>query len=376
MSFECKRCGYNAKQKTDMKRHLNKKTKCPRNLESYKYNEDELDLLSLFDNKNIENKKNINKKSKIKILFTEDVNENNIVTQNNNINDNNNIMSENNNINNMKNMKNMNEILLYVSKNKIKNCMYCDLEFTRVFDLKRHIQKSCKKVLFQNNNIIQNNNSNNINDIDRNDLNTNDLNTNDLNTNNLKKNIKENNNTIIQNITNQQINNNITINIYNDSNKVATIPFDQKWDVSNFDDNQKLLLLLQDIKFTNTLEKILENEKNQNVIIDKNNNSGLVYKNDIEKFINMKTNDILDKAMYKIYNHLMDFYNEMLEKNYNYSDLQIQRNNIEKKKDDYNKNKNTKENVKNILIQMFDKNKDKVIDRFLELEKYDELSIC
>ena len=54
----------------------------------------------------------------------------------------------------------------------------------------------------------------------------------------------------------------------------------------------------------------------------------------------------------------------------------IQRNNIEKKKDDYNKNKNTKENVKNILIQMFDKNKDKVIDRFLELEKYDELSIC
>ena len=36
----------------------------------------------------------------------------------------------------------------------------------------------------------------------------------------------------------------------------------------------------------------------------KDTNIGLVYKNDSEKFINMKENDIIDKTMFKIYSHL------------------------------------------------------------------------
>jgi len=222
--------------------------------------------------------------------------------------------------------------------------MYCSVEYSRMFDLKRHVKGSCKNILIDVNK--------NLSKI-KNESNTED------------KVFIQNN--IINNINAQQINN-ITINVYNDNiNKTVIVPFDQKWDVSNFDDNQKLLMLLQDIKFSNTLEKILENEKNHNIIIDKNNNSGLVYKNEDDKFINMKTNDIIDKAMYKIYNHLLDFYTEMKNKKYNYSNLNEQKKNIEKKYEDY-KNETTKGFVKNILIDIFDKNKDKVIERFLQFD--------
>ena len=38
--YECKRCfEYKTNLKTDMKRHLKKNIKCPRKLESYKYDE-------------------------------------------------------------------------------------------------------------------------------------------------------------------------------------------------------------------------------------------------------------------------------------------------------------------------------------------------
>lgn len=295
-----------------MKRHLYRKIKCPRNLESYKYNENELIDLSLLPDKKLKDEFKKNKD----ILPEIDLDT----------------------------IKTLDELLAFIAKYKKKKCMFCSVEYSRIFDLKRHVKGSCKNILIDVNK--------NLSKIVKNESNIED------------KTYIQNN--IINNINAQQINN-ITINVYNDNNtnKTVIVPFDQKWDVSNFDDNQKLLMLLQDIKFSNTLEKILENEKNQNVIIDKNNNSGLVYKNEDDKFTNMKTNDIIDKAMYKIYNHLLDFYTEMKNKKYNYSNLHEQKKNIEKKYEDY-KNETTKGFVKNILIDIFDKNKEKVIERFLQ----------
>ncbi len=45
--YECKRCSFQTNYKNDMRRHLNKLTKCTRNFESYKYKDDELNILSL-----------------------------------------------------------------------------------------------------------------------------------------------------------------------------------------------------------------------------------------------------------------------------------------------------------------------------------------
>ena len=57
--------------------------------------------------------------------------------------------------------------------------------------------------------------------------------------------------------------------------------------------------------YTNLLIEILKNEINLNVIIDTDNDSGIVYKNDIDKYIKMKSEDIIDKTMLKLKEHLL-----------------------------------------------------------------------
>ena len=69
--YECYRCKYRSRRITDMKRHLNKKVKCPKNIESYNFTEEELMNMSLLlhnDNYFIEN--NINKEDLKKNICT------------------------------------------------------------------------------------------------------------------------------------------------------------------------------------------------------------------------------------------------------------------------------------------------------------------
>lgn len=322
MTYECKRCFYKTKLKTDMKRHLNKKVKCPRIIESYKYNEKDLEDLSLIP----ENDEDILTQDKELYCLSE---------------------------NDIKNSNNKDDVLLYISHHKLKKCLYCDAEYTRFYDLKRHIKNTCKY----------------FNKVSKSEIIESD-----------KNNLKVQNN-IQQNITNnnQQITNNITINVYNNTNNnqnsnIVILPFDQNWDVSKIDDKQKLILFLEDRKYSKTMEEILQNEKNLNIILDKDSDLGLIYKNDVEKFINMKSNDIIDKAMSKIYNHLIDFYDEMKDKGYTLTELDSHKEVIEKKFEEFNcnKDKKTKEYVKNILFDIFDKNKDRVIERFIQFNSKDQ----
>jgi hypothetical protein len=284
-----------------MKRHLERKIKCPRILESYKYNENELEYESLISS----DKKHI--------------------------------------IENKFNENNVEEVINHISVNKIKKCLFCNTEFSRHYELKRHIRNNCKSSTLNESKNLQN---------------PQNIIYNTCNTNN------------ITNITNNQINN-ITINVYNNSHsetKNLLLPFDQGWDVSSIDDKQKLILFLADKKYSRTMEEILRNEKNNNIIFDKDADLGLVYKNDVEKFINMKTNDIIDKAMCKIYNHLIDFYDDIKNKGYIVNDLDTHKELVDQKFEEFNSDKNTKtkDYVKNILVDIFDKNKEKVIERFIK----------
>jgi len=45
--YQCARCDYITKRNSDMSRHLARTRKCPRNLNSYKYSEEEIQNLSL-----------------------------------------------------------------------------------------------------------------------------------------------------------------------------------------------------------------------------------------------------------------------------------------------------------------------------------------
>jgi hypothetical protein len=91
--------------------------------------------------------------------------------------------------------------------------------------------------------------------------------------------------------------------------KNITISFDDNFNGSKIDNNKKLILLLTTSKFTKTLEKLLENKVNLNVLIDTTTDNGLVYN---KEFINMKHIDIIKKTMSKLYKILIDFHNDIL----------------------------------------------------------------
>ena len=460
MVFQCHRCFYVSKNRKDMKKHLNRKNKCLRIIDSYNFNEniiDELSLKNISEDKIIQ-KKNMSSLLKKKILeneilvedkqkifndvnqsslnvlnlennnfkknevlnyvqlknkleemskknnFTDLINhcesissnqhilssesfihnhensdensdekldensdENSNVNSNINYNNNYDIKYKDNNIinnklkedNNCQLFDNDYQYIKFIKKNNIIECLYCKRSFYRKYELIRHIQNNCSKKeqyieqhknipFLKNKSIYKNDNNNyNINNTTFNNMN--------------------------HTINNQQINN-ISINVYNKDNnnnsKIYKIPFDKEWDLSNIDHQKKLLLFLSDNKYSNTMEEILKNDKNKNVLFDDENDSGLVYQDD--KFINMGSDEIIIKMMYKLYNHLNTFYNEIKNNNYINCDLDKHKDTLEEKYNNFNQNKDniTKEVVKNILIDIFHNNKEKIIKQFLEFNKY------
>ena len=121
---------------------------------------------------------------------------------------------------------------------------------------------------------------------------------------NLNKHIKTHNinnsiigdNNIIQNI-------NININ--------TPIPFDKDWDLSQISELNIYKLLFSKFMYSKLLEEILKNEINLNVIIENESDSGLVYKNDNDKYVNMNIKDITEKSIIKLNKHLLDLNNHL-----------------------------------------------------------------
>ena len=224
----------------------------------------------------------------------------------------------NNNIeinNNIKNDDNNSELINEDDDNLDIGCDNCKKLFTRKSSLKRHLINSCKKE------------------------------------NNIKHNIT------INNYNNNYNNNTIIINL----NITKPLPFDEDWDISKIDNTLKTNLLLSNSKFTKTLEKILENNNNLNVIIDDNLDNGIVYKNDIEKFIPMKIEDIVDKSMDKIHKHLCDFHKDIDTNNEYLIDDQLlvdEKNSINSKYENYKNNQITQKSVKNYISNIYLKKKE------------------
>lgn len=48
--YECIRCKFITNRKSSMNDHLNRKNKCPKTLDSYQYNDEDCDLISLIKN--------------------------------------------------------------------------------------------------------------------------------------------------------------------------------------------------------------------------------------------------------------------------------------------------------------------------------------
>ena len=292
-SYICKKCDYKSSYFSDVKRHLTKRKKCSKKLDAFDFSEDQLLILTLlpyYNNIHLINGNEIEHLSKSTNLYN--------------------------------NITELLSILEHIDKHKLKKCTYCNEDFCKMIDLRKHILTTCFYKELEKKNKIQILNSSTI-DGDNNILNN-------------------------QCITNNTTNNNITNNIYIEIKN--PMPFDGEWDISKIDKNLKTSILFSKIMYTGLLEEILKNEINLNVIIDKNNDSGMVYKNDFDKYIQMKSKDIVANTMDKLRKHLLDINKDdpSLEE---YLKLSSQK--IEQKYIDYKNINNTQLIVNDFITNMF-----------------------
>lgn len=315
LSYLCKRCNYKTNRYSNVAKHLNIKKQCNRTLESYNYSNDQLFILSLlpYDENN----------------YSIDEKEIDYLKKSNEI---------------IKYKEELFILLEKIDKQKLKNCECCSEKFNKILELKKHILISCFYKKLEKENKIEKLDKNLINNI-------------------------EGNNNIINNqniINNNNITNNITniTHIHMDIKNI--IPFDQDWDVSKIDEFTKTKLIFSNIMYTNLLEEILKNEMNLNIIIDKNDDSGMVYKNDIEKYIKMKIKDIIDNSMEKLHKNLIDFnaniFNEDFYQKSFLNSLKESKNLIDSKHLDYKNNIEIQQNVINFISDMFEKKKENAVE--------------
>ncbi len=227
-----------------------------------------------------------------------------------------------------KNRKILEERLSDKNMKKAKCCSYCKTNFNTFNELRSHILLECfqeeiNQSTISINNITINGNIDNCNNSINNSTNINTIN------NNL----------------------NLTLNIE------TPVSFDKSWDISNIDEiEKKLSILCSDIIYTKLLSKILENKKNLNVVLGKNNDYGFVYKNDDEKYVQMKLNDIVDTSMKKLKDNLIEL-NDNVRNTMEYKEtVKINETKIEKKFNDFSNKDNVKKDVSEYIANIYNKN--------------------
>jgi len=295
MYYKCKKCGYQRQIFRDIKNHINIKKTCVNNFECLNLTNDEILIMTLIPYCNNTQDADFSKVKNYKNTY---INKNILLDE-----------------------------LFNIDKTKNKVCKYCSLNFNKILDLKKHIVLECFEKEMEKNNI-----DNNLKDGDKLNINYNTV-----------------NNTTVNNIINNTFNNtNITFNI------TSPIPFDQNWDLSNIKESDKLRLMLSKLMYTHLLEEILKNNINLNVIIDKNKEYGIVYKNNFEKYIKMEITDIVSNSMDKLHKNLLDI-NEDLQNNIFFDKhmLEYKNKDINKKYDFYNSDENTKNTVNKFISDIF-----------------------
>ena len=324
--YECKRCFYKCIQLNDMKKHLNKKNKCIRTIESFDYKDEDIYDLSLIKIEKVIDKINdnfeydclyCNKKFLTKSNLNRHIKQN-CKRKNHNVSSQINLNSENNlEINFNPNFANN----IYIEKNIEHTNLHTNQHTNEHTNLNtnEHTNLNTNEHTNLHTNEHTNLNTNqhtNLHTNEHTNLHTNEYtnlhtnghtkeHTNDYTNNSSTDNIPNlnNSNIHITNVTTNNILNNINFNIQ------IINSFDKNWSTEHLDEKTKLILLLNQSKFTSTLENILDNDVNLNVLIDNTSDNGLVYNEN--KVSNMKLKDIFKVTMDKLYQQLCKFNDEI-----------------------------------------------------------------
>ena len=316
-TYKCHRCDYTTDRKSSIYNHFSEgKKKCALSVFGLKYNNDELIKYSLCKKSDHDKFSNRTSKYNISKSTPEFIHE-----------------------------------LKYSYKNSLRTCKFCNKNFQKYSDLEYH--------LFECIEINDDDIKNNIINID-NSINNND-------------NSITNNNNITNNINNN-INN---YHIHFDNKKL--ISFNDEWNTDHLNIDKKICLFLSTFKFTKTLECILENDSNKNILMNNDNKTGIIYNGDDEnQFDTLNSEDILKKSIMKLYKHLKDFEDEIIQtntKDYLIPTKLINQSSkiLDDRINDYKKNDTTKESVNNLISNIFNKYKDHVKDKYIEISNDNEI---
>jgi hypothetical protein len=162
----------------------------------------------------------------------------------------------------------------------------------------------------------------------------------------------------ISNISNSNITCCDTINNIN----VYILPFDNNWTTEHLNNKERTYIVSSLMKYTTLLNELLENDKNLNVIVEENTNEALVFKNEKDKYVNIKKRDLYSKTMEELKNILIEMTNNIItspngsETNYsnnlkNHLEREVKE--IIKKYNDYKENNEIRNNANNSLEQVF-----------------------
>ena len=221
--------------------------------------------------------------------------------------------------------------------NLSNKCSKCNKEFATKSNLNRHVKSYCKFI---------DNNDNNLNNEEI-------INDNNEVTNNYNNK---------QNITN--INNNCVINnnITNTINIQVINSFEQPWSTDHLNFTDKYIILGNDYRYTKALEKILENDKNLNVLMDTSTDIGYVYKNN--KITPMAKKELTRRILGKIKDNLYNFGEEInTEDGINIEFINNNLKEVNKKFEDYLYNKNDIQDiVKNLFAEIYEAKRGKTIN--------------
>ena len=323
--YRCYKCNsYETTRFNDMKKHICRKNACYCNFNNVLISEDQMLLMSLYP---YYGDKHTIKLDELKHLDGSDII--------------------------YKNKHELFDEILCIEKNNIHTCKYCNKKYKLYSELKRHILINCF-----HSNLVQRNITN-INIVD--------------NSNNT---ITSNNNNQINNIYNNcDINNNVNnINFFVDlktQNKLP-MPFEDNWDLSEITQQQRSCILISDYIYTGLLKAILDNDVNNNVIIDSDKRSGMVYLNHDDKYISMKPKQIAEKTMEKLHKNLIDINND-IKNNINNIVYRVIRHSINDKNNEYNSEKEIKKDVDNLICGIYN-NKKAVAQQLAENQKKSDLN--
>jgi hypothetical protein len=256
--YECKRCKFRSKFKNDIRRHLDRKIKCGKDLDAYDYNDQELYKLSLI------------------------------------------------------------RIVVKTEEDKTKlTCIHCKKIYSRLDSLNRH-KLICKKA---------NNELDSLNTV----------------------------------ITNEYEYNNK--NVFIECNNFNLKSFDEDWSIEHIDHYLKLFILLSQTKYTDFLKEVMKNKENLNIILEKNSDSCLIYKNKTEGYVKIKINELFERLMVKINEQLQKIFNEYLSEKHNIeksvlNTIKYEKINNNIKLEDYMNNSTLKKIVDAILLDILNKNRE------------------